>query len=66
MQKLKLCHPKKGSQINLPSSLPRQPLGSKSIAAINLTMPLHKRDESVSKGNSSKNHNLQMNNNTTI
>jgi hypothetical protein len=43
MQKLKLCHPKKGSQLNLPASLPR-PLNNRSLAAINLTMPLHKRD----------------------
>lgn len=45
MQKLKLCHPKKASQVTLPISLPRQPLVNRSLAAINITMPLHKKDD---------------------
>jgi cell envelope opacity-associated protein A len=52
MQKLKLCHPKKGSQINLPISIPRQPLANRSVGAINVTMPLHKKDQSTSKDSS--------------
>lgn len=41
MQKLKLCHPKKASQGNLPPS--RTPLVNRSVGAINITVP-HKKD----------------------
>jgi hypothetical protein len=36
MQKLKLCHPKKNSQI---LSLPRQPLVNRSVGSININLP---------------------------